>query len=142
MNFKKLLSVLLVTSVMLLLAACGGSDDKSETKPQPEAAPQVEEGKTEKKEEEKDKEIEIIKLTTELVGTHDINVVTTASGEGIIYAHYVLKNNEFYEKLGYQKDNKFTYTITEPGNYKVRVFVKDKDGNKITKDTEIIEFPY
>lgn len=138
MTIKKMMSYLMIISVVFLLAACGNDGEESEKKT--EEAPKVEE--PEKQEEQKQEETKITKLTLEQDGDQDIKIIANASGEGLIYAYYVLKDNEFYEKFGYQKDNKFTYTITEPGHYKVRVFVKDKEGNKVTKDTEVVEFPY
>lgn len=129
----------MVASAMFLIAACGNSEELSKTKT--EETPEIEQNE-EKETSKKEKETKIVDLTFEKESENELNLVSNAEGEELLYAFYVIKDNEFYEKFGYQKDNSFSYTVTEPGDYKVRVFVKDKAGNKITKDTEVIDFAF
>ncbi|WP_062108585.1 triple tyrosine motif-containing protein [Bacillus niameyensis] len=84
-------------------------------------------------------EPEILDLTIEIVDDSNFNVVTTAEGDQLRYAYYVFKDNEVLEKFAYGKDAHFSYSAKEPGLYKVRSYIKDKDGKIVRKDTKEVE---
>lgn len=56
------------------------------------------------------------------------------------YAYYVYKDDKVIEKIKYTSENKNIYWVTEPGKYKVKVFVKDKSGEKVSQFTDEIYF--
>lgn len=141
MKFKKLLSFLLVTSVVLLLVACGGSDEKA--KPNKQEASGEMERKGDEKEGQNKKKSQIINLTLKETAADELSVETKAEGHNIEYAYYVMtEEDEVIEKFMYDQGSEFSYKISQPGRYKVRVFVRNQDGDKDRQDTEIVEFPY
>lgn len=137
-KFNKLAVLLVVLCTIFLIAACGKEGNGNTQLPKEEES--LEEGN---KEEQSNKQVEegpeIIELTLEQQNERSLDVVSIAEGEGLSYAFYVIKDNEIYERFGYTKDSHFSYEITEPGKYKVRSYVKDKDGVKVQKDTKTIE---
>jgi len=136
MKLKKLFTFVMVASAIFLLGACGNSDEESKKKT--ETTPEVEQN-DEKDTSKKKNETKIVDLTLEQVNEKELKVVSKAKGEGLGYAFYVIKDREIFETSGYTTDNEFSYTVTSPGKYKVRSFVRDKDGNIVKEDTETVE---
>ncbi|WP_026564062.1 triple tyrosine motif-containing protein [Bacillus sp. UNC41MFS5] len=94
---------------------------------------------SDKKQESKESEVKIAKVMIKKGDAQNFYVVATAaSGNNLTYAYYVYKDKKVIEKQLYKQDAFFTYNITTPGSYKVRVFLKDANGKIVTKDTEKI----
>lgn len=142
MKLKKILTFVMVASAIFLLGACGNSDEESRKKT--EETPEVEkENKAEETmKQEVEKELKIVEVKLRQRSNNELNVVSTAEGEKLSYAFYVIKDGEIYERFGYTGESTFDYTVTEPGEYKVRSYVKDKDGNKLQKDTKKVEITF
>lgn len=56
------------------------------------------------------------------------------------YAYYVYKDEEVIAKYQYSDKNKMTYWLSESGNYSVKVFTLDAEGNKISRQSEKVSF--
>ena len=80
-----------------------------------------------------------VKLIIEQVDESNFYVVATAEGNQLDYAYYVYKDDKVIHKIGYRKDAHFKYTAKEPGVYKVKVYLKDEEGNTTSKNTNNIE---
>lgn len=81
----------------------------------------------------------IVRVMIEKVDSSSFYVVNTAEGEELQYAYYVYKNDEIIDKFSYKKDAHFTYTVKEPGSYKVKAYIKDKNDETESKYTETVE---
>ena len=79
------------------------------------------------------------KLMIEEVDESTFYVVATADGNDLNYAYYLYKDDELLDKGNYIKDAHFSYTVKEPGTYKVKVYIKDRDENIVSKYTEEVE---
>jgi len=144
MNIKKISFCAFISLMMIVFSGCGSntasnnetgsSDTNNELKKDAE--------KEDRRNSSKEDSPQISNVVLELKNETDFYVVTTAEGNGIRYAYYVIKDGEIYEKFPYEKEAHFSYTAEEPGEYKVRSFVKDKDGNKITKDTDTVNIQF
>src|SRR4051812_41045759 len=110
----KLITLLIVT--LLAISGCSNDTSKTEQKKETEQASASSEPK-------------FAKLIIEKVNESQFYVVTTADGNQLNYAYYVYKNGEVLDKFQYKKDAHFSYTVKEPGTYKVEVYIKDRDGN-------------
>jgi Heparinase II/III-like protein/Heparinase II/III N-terminus len=65
-----------------------------------------------------------------------LKVTCNASGDKLSYAFYIYRNNEVIEKIMYGPSDTVLYSLSQPGVYQARVFVRDQFGNKVTKYTE------
>ncbi|PEQ82696.1 hypothetical protein CN481_24635 [Bacillus sp. AFS006103] len=95
--------------------------------------------KTDKKQESNGSQVKIVKVMIKKENSQNFYVVTTANGNDLKYAYYVLKDNKVIKKQLYIQDSYFTYKITEPGDYKVQAFVMDGNGKKVAKYTQTIK---
>jgi ABC-type Fe3+-hydroxamate transport system substrate-binding protein len=118
---KLKLFTLLILS-MILFAGCSGGTEK-----------------TGSNQTSKDNKPEIVKVMIQKVDPENFYVVTTADGNKLDYSYYVIKDKKTVKRYVYKKDAHLAYKVNEPGNYKVRVFIKDKDGNKASEYTETIK---
>lgn len=59
--------------------------------------------------------------------------------EGLSFAWYLLRDGQVIEKHGYRPEPRHTQTLPGPGQYKVRCFVKDEQGRKISLDSPQVE---
>lgn len=112
----------LLTILLLLISACSNQTSKK--------------GLSESSEEDAPK---IVKVIIEKVDSSNFYVVNTAEGEELEYAYYVYRDNEVIDKFYYKKDAHFTYKVKEPGSYKVKAYIKDKNEEKVSKFTKAIE---
>lgn len=112
----------LLTILLLLVSGCSNETTKK--------------GLSENSEENAPK---IVKVIIEKVDSSNFYVVNTAEGEELEYAYYVYKDNKVIDKFYYKKDAHFTYKVKEPGSYKVKAFIKDKNDETVSKFTEAIE---
>lgn len=64
-----------------------------------------------------------------------LNIMCNVSGDQLNFAYYIYKDKEVIEKIMYGPKSKTTYYVKEPGVYKVRIFVRDQFGNKVTQYT-------
>ena len=60
------------------------------------------------------------------------------NGEDLTYAWYLYKDGIPIEKHWYTDDNTIKWKTNAPGDYKIQFFIKDKNGNILTKFTEVI----
>lgn len=111
---KKSIIILIVFSLLVFLIGCSTTETENN-------------------------EPEIVKLMIEQVDESSFYVVTTAEGNELTYAYYVLKDDEVLEKFPYERDAHFSYTAEEPGIYKVRAYIKDREDNRVSEYTEEIE---
>jgi hypothetical protein len=84
------------------------------------------------------KEPRIVSAMIKKKDPHNFFVVTTADGNGLYYAYYVYKDNKVLKKFPYKPNAYFGYTAEKPGTYKVKVFVKDNTGKKVSIVTKPI----
>lgn len=64
-----------------------------------------------------------------------LRVESKATGEELKYAYYIYKDNEILEKINYSSESSLTYKIKKSGEYKIKVFIQDKNGDKDSKET-------
>lgn len=84
--------------------------------------------------------ISIESVSIEVVEDKTLKVFAEATGEDLQYAYYVYRDEELLEKIAYEKSaNQLNYLTEVEGLYKVRVFIRNTDGEKETKYTEEIE---
>lgn len=74
--------------------------------------------------------INIIKVNTILKNFYQIEANCVANGDNLIYAFYVYKDDTVIQKFPYTQNSKFLFNLSEPGKYRVRVFVRDDQGNQ------------
>lgn len=81
--------------------------------------------------------MKIESTSIEVVNDKMIRVSVEAIGEDLEYAYYIYKNDELLEKIYYEESvNQLEYQVEENGLYKVRIFVRNIEGEKETKYTE------
>ncbi|MBS4223372.1 triple tyrosine motif-containing protein [Lederbergia citrea] len=85
------------------------------------------------------KDMKINDVTIEKSDDNNIKVTVDAEGENLKYAYYIYEGDKLMEKIRYGKDDHISYEVKNPGTYKVRVFVMNKDKEKVTKYTNEIE---
>lgn len=81
----------------------------------------------------------IVKVIIEKVDSSNFYVVNTAEGENLQYAFYVYKDDELLDKFNYEKDAHLSYTVKEPGSYKVKAYVKDENDKTVSEFTQTME---
>lgn len=118
---KKGLAALIFASLLIIVAGCSSANTSNS------------------KGENDNNEPEIVNLIIEKIDESNFYVVSTAEGNKLEYAYYVLKDNDVIEKFSYEKNAHFSYDAKESGVYKVRSYVKDVNGNIVRQDTEEIE---
>lgn len=64
-----------------------------------------------------------------------LRVESKSTGEELKYAYYIYKDNEILEKINYSSESSLTYKIKKSGEYKIKVFIQDKNGDKDSKET-------
>ncbi|PFO80413.1 MULTISPECIES: polysaccharide deacetylase family protein [Bacillus cereus group] len=64
-----------------------------------------------------------------------LRVESKATGEELRYAYYIYKDNKILEKIDYSSESSLTYKLKESGEYKIKVFIQDKNGDKDSKET-------
>ncbi|MGN1230420.1 MAG: hypothetical protein ACI4TP_00825, partial [Anaerotignum sp.] len=82
----------------------------------------------------------IINTKIELSEINKMTVFVEKENEADRYAYYIYKNDKVIEKVSYTDQNTNVYWVSEPGIYKVKVFVKDAQGNKKTILTDEVHF--
>jgi uncharacterized lipoprotein YehR (DUF1307 family) len=90
------------------------------------------------KQESKGDQPKIINILIKKEDAKNFYVVTTAEGKQLTYAYYVYKEKKLIKKFSYKKDAHFTYKVSQPGVYKVRVFVKDENKKIEAKTTKSV----
>jgi hypothetical protein len=81
----------------------------------------------------------INKVVIQEVDEHNIKVICTATGEKLQYAYYVYKDNKILQKISYRPNNRLAYKVQKPGEYMVKVYVRDSKGKKDVKNTKAIK---
>ncbi len=81
-----------------------------------------------------------IKTEIALSEINKITISVDKQNEKDKYAYYIYKNDKIIEKISYTSNNVNVYWVTEPGEYKVKVFVKNQQGEKNSAFTEPIDF--
>ncbi|HIE8455436.1 TPA: serine O-acetyltransferase [Bacillus cereus] len=79
-------------------------------------------------------------ISIQLKNYYQIHLNCNALGDNLEFAYYVYKDENAIEKFPYTSESSFQYNLTETGEYRVRVFVRDKDGNKIAKTSAKVNF--
>jgi hypothetical protein len=72
------------------------------------------------------------KLSPQPIGT-SITWEAILTGEEMECAWYVYKEEERVDYISYSKNHVFDWTPTERGTYRVKLFVRDQFGNKVSK---------
>ena len=81
-----------------------------------------------------------IKTQIELSQINKLKVTCKQNNETDTYAFYVHKDGKVIEKIMYGTSNTMVYWITEPGEYNVKVFVKNNEGEKNSEFTDSVVF--
>ncbi|MBS4200628.1 hypothetical protein KHA93_13400 [Bacillus sp. FJAT-49732] len=85
-------------------------------------------------------ELNIVRLEVDKQGPQQIGTSITytveATGKQLSYAWYVYKNSERIHVEWYTDLNYFKWAPNEPGVYRILVFVKDFEDNKVTRYSE------
>lgn len=68
-----------------------------------------------------------------------LKVECIADGENLSYAYYIYKDNKVFKKIGYKKEKQLSYKVQQPGEYQVRVFVRDSNNKRIAKSTNAVK---
>jgi serine O-acetyltransferase len=84
--------------------------------------------------------IEIKSINVEFKNFFQLSVEIAAEGNSLSYSYYLYKNKEIIDKSSYSSQATKQYNLTEPGNYFVRIYIKDKQGNRLAENTERISF--
>lgn len=82
----------------------------------------------------------VINTKIELSEINKMTVFVDKENEADRYAYYIYKNDKVIEKVSYTNQNTNVYWVSEPGVYKIKVFVKNTQGNKKCTLTEEIHF--
>ena len=82
---------------------------------------------------------EIVKVMLKRGNSENFYVVTTADGNHLKYAYYVYKDHKVVKKVPYRKDAYFEYRVSAPGEYKVKVFIKDSTDKTVSKYTDTVK---
>jgi uncharacterized lipoprotein YehR (DUF1307 family) len=115
---------LVVSLIMLLLIITGCGKEASKEKISQESTANLP---------------KINKVTIQKVDKDTIKVVSDAKGEKLQYAYYVYKDNKVLQKISYKPNNRLAYNVKEPGEYMVRVYIRDNKGKKAAKTTRAIK---
>ena len=77
--------------------------------------------------------------TSAVTGSTVTWTATAFGGTGTFQYYFnVYKDGTKVASRAYSTANTFSYTLTEPGSYKVRVYVKDADGTKVSKLSDAV----
>ncbi|MEM4993374.1 hypothetical protein WKH56_12540 [Priestia sp. SB1] len=124
--YKKMLIPIL--GISFIFAGCSADNTAA---PEKQNKSQVEDNKS-----KSDAKIE--NATIENGKDNVLEVKAKATGKGVEYAYYVYKGEDIIKKVYYTSNTSFKYKAKEPGEYKVTVFVQDKTGKRISKDTDTV----
>ncbi|MCT6914067.1 MAG: hypothetical protein M3000_03050 [Bacillus wiedmannii] len=119
-------------STVLLISGCGNEPSKVDTKDK------VEQNKKDEKNKEA-KPLVINEVKINKINEKTLKVDTKIEGEGVEYAYNIHKNKEVIKKIGYQSNPSLTYDIEGSGTYRVKVYVRDKNGKMNSRFTEEIK---
>lgn len=78
--------------------------------------------------------LKVDKLSPSLINTN-VRWEVDATGYNLEYAWYIYKDGERVEFMLYDKSNVLDWKPSEPGQYAIKVFVKDGNGNKVSEWT-------
>ncbi|MBD8590420.1 hypothetical protein IFT92_21975 [Peribacillus simplex] len=123
--------IMLLVMLSLVVAGCGKDTSKETTN---------EDSKTVSSSESKEKPPRIKGVTLEQINAKTLEVKSEAIGENLQYSFYIFKDGEILEKIPYKSTNQLTYTVKEPGEYMVRVYVKNSQKKIVTANTDKIDF--
>ncbi|MCT1390498.1 hypothetical protein M4D76_19655 [Peribacillus frigoritolerans] len=123
--------IMLLVMLSLVVAGCGKDTSKETTN---------EDSKTVSSSESKEKPPRIKGVTLEQINAKTLEVKSEAIGENLQYSFYIFKDGEIIEKLPYKSTNHLSYTVKEPGEYMVRVYVKNSEKKIVTANTDKIDF--
>jgi serine O-acetyltransferase len=84
--------------------------------------------------------IKLDNLIIDVVNFFQLKVKCKASGDQLKYAFYLYKDQEIIEKSTYSDNPEILFNLQDKGLYSVRVFIKDKQNNKIANTSEKITF--
>lgn len=84
--------------------------------------------------------MKIRNINIELKNFFQLKVEITANGDNLSYAYYLYKNKDVIDKSTYSSNTTKQYNLTEPGNYWIRVYVKDKQGVPIIENSDKVSF--
>ncbi|MGE7605410.1 triple tyrosine motif-containing protein [Peribacillus frigoritolerans] len=122
--------IMLLVMLSLVVAGCGKDTSKETTN---------EDSKKVSNSESKEKTPRIKGVTLEQVNK-TLEVKSDAIGENLQYSFYIFKDGEILEKIPYKSTNHLSYAVKEPGEYMVRVYVKNSEKNIVTANTDKIDF--
>ncbi|PRX70875.1 serine O-acetyltransferase [Bacillus sp. V-88] len=71
--------------------------------------------------------MKINNISVYLENFYQLKLSCKAEGSNLNYAYYVYRNNEIVEKFFYTSKSTFLYNLSQEGNYKVRVFVRNSE---------------
>lgn len=80
------------------------------------------------------------KINIGIQNYYQLKLNCVAQGQNLEYAYYVIKDENVIEKNPYTTENVFLYNLSEEGNYSIRVFVRDENGNRIAQTSKKITF--
>ena len=67
-------------------------------------------------------------------------VISCGELEDCEYAFYIYRDNKRVDYIGYSDNPQHIYWLTLPGTYKVSVFVKPANGERVRKDSSVLEY--
>jgi len=73
------------------------------------------------------------------VDNSTLEATVTAEGQELEYAYYIYKDNKLLEKIFYKPNTSLSYKVKEPGEYKVKIFVKNKQEKTNSKYTSAVK---
>lgn len=82
---------------------------------------------------------EDVEVTIELTGVNRLCCECKNAPEGCEYAFYIYKNGKIIDRLSYQKEARYVYWLTEPGEYAMKVYVQGAN-EKTSKMSDGIRF--
>ncbi|NCT37381.1 hypothetical protein GTW56_14150 [Bacillus sp. EB93] len=123
--------IMLLVMLSLVVAGCGKDTSKETTN---------EDSKTVSSSESKEKPPRIKGVTLEQINDKTLEVKSEAIGENLQYSFYIFKDGEILEKIPYKSTNHLSYKVKEPGEYMVRVYVKNSQKKIVTANTDKIDF--
>jgi len=74
----------------------------------------------------------LIKTETKDLGNNKFRFWVICEEKNLEYAWYIYKNNERVDIIWYTKNNALEYKFEKNSKYKLRYFVRDKYGNKVS----------
>lgn len=60
--------------------------------------------------------------------------------DAVEYAYYIYWQDQCIAKFNYSENNCAYYWLSEPGEYRVKVFARDISENKISKNSEVVKY--